>query len=194
MTKAKILLVFAFLIVCAAGVVVGTAVDRHVRPDVMPPERVPFPELKLSAEQQAKMKSIWEPVMRIRHQSFTTRRTLEQQRFDKLLALLTPEQKAEYGKIQADIDRQTKDAEDQIHQATQVADAQMHAILTDAQFAELQKMRKNTPHGMGPPPMGGPPMGGPGMGPSGHHHEHGEHGDRHHMTTYPTTAPSSESL
>jgi cell division protein ZapA (FtsZ GTPase activity inhibitor) len=191
MTKAKILLVLAFIVVCAAGVVVGTAVDRHAHPDIRPvTEPGPAPELGLNHDQQEKLHAIWEPVIVLKREMFGNHRRMEQQRLEKILALLTPEQKAEYVKIQADIDHQNKDVEDQIRLATQKAEAATHELLTPAQLKKLDALRhQHMGHGMGPPDMGGPPpVGMPGMGPPGHHHEHGEH---HRNTTRPTTLPAT---
>lgn len=180
MSKAKVLLVLAFIVVCAAGVVVGTAVDRHARPPA-PPERLGFPELNLSPEQKAKMKEIWNPVMELRGQMFHQRHQLEQQRLEKIQAMLTPEQKTEYLQIQSDFEKQNKQSEDQIREASTKADVQMRAILTEAQIKKLEEMRQKMPHGMGPPGMGPP-----GMGPPHGHHEH------HHSSTRPTTEPATE--
>lgn len=184
MNKAKLLLVLAFMVVCAAGAVVGTAVDRRVRPA---PVVAPFDWL--TPEQAAKMKSIWNPVGDLRRKVFGERRQLEHDRREDFEKLLTPEQLAAYKKIQQDYETKFKTLDDQLHQAAHDADLKSRALLTPEQLAKYDSIRAKmgTP-GMGPPPGFGPA----GMGP------HPRHGDRDRMhssdpTSAPTTAPAPRS-
>jgi Spy/CpxP family protein refolding chaperone len=193
MTKAKVLLVLAFIVVCAAGAVVGTAVDRRVRPPE-PPMGV-WDRLHLTPEQRDQMKQAWDPVSQLRGSSFHKRHQFDQDRFNKIEALLSPDQKSEFKQIQDEFEKENRDLETQMHDAVAKAEAKMRSILTPAQLAELDEARRKMPHdhdhgpGTGPPGMGGPGMGPPGMGPPGHHHDHER--DHHRSSTRPATQPDA---
>ena len=59
MSKARALLVLAFILVCAAGVVVGTAVDRTARPVLAEKPRESYSQkLGLTPEQERQMHDI----------------------------------------------------------------------------------------------------------------------------------------
>lgn len=180
MNKARALLVLAFVAVCAAGAVVGTAVDRQVRPA---PVVAPFEWL--TQEQAKAMKSIWNPVGDLRHKVFAERRQLEHERRDEYEKLLTPEQLAIYKRIQQDYETKFKVLDDQLHQAAHDADVKSRALLTPEQLTKYDAIRaKMGSPGMGPPPGFGPS----GMGSRPHHGDH----DRMHpdATSAPTTAPA----
>ena len=188
MTKAKILLVLAFIVVCAAGVVVGTAVDWRVRPA---PVRGPFDPLHLSHEQEAQVRAAWEQVAQQRGKMFHERRQAEDRRWDAIQKLFTPEQKQQYDQIQNEYHQQTRELEDQLSSAVAQATDKMKTILTPEQFKKWDQMRKD--HGFGHdkhgPSMGTPGMGPPGLGVPGMGLSHGRH---HPSTTRPTTEPSTE--
>lgn len=182
MNKAKLFLVLAFIVVCAAGAVVGTAVDRHVRPVAV---EDPL-HLGLTPEQSSAMKTIWEKVGEVRHKTFGERRQLEHERRDEFEKLLTPEQLAAYKKIQQDYETKFKALDDQFHQAARDADVKSRALLTAEQLPKYDALRaKMGPPGMGPPPGFGPP----GMGPRSHRGDH----DHMHPDSAPTTAPAATS-
>lgn len=174
MNKAKLLLVLAFIVVCAAGAVVGTAVDRRVRPT---PVVAPFDWL--SPEQATAMKGIWAPVGELRRKVYGERRQLEHDRRDEFEKLLTPEQVGLYKKIQQDYEARFKALDDQLHQAEHDADLKARALLTPDQVKRYDEIRAK----MGPPRMGPPGFGPPHM----HHQEHD------HPRSGPTTAPSDGS-
>lgn len=189
MSKAKLLLVLAFVVVCAAGVVVGTAFDRQMRPPIPPvpaPAGGPF-GLNLSPEQQGLMKKIWGNFDVVRHQNFEKRRQFDHDRRAAFEALLTPEQLEQYNKIRADFDAKLKELDDQTHHAADLAVTDSDKILTPEQRARFHATRDRLMHG-GPPGMGGPGM-------SDHHprHDRGA-GDRHRPTSEPTTMPQGETL
>jgi hypothetical protein len=177
MNKAKLLLVLAFIVVCAAGAVVGTAVDRRVRPT---PVVAPFDWL--TPEQAAAMKGIWSPVGELRRKVFGERRQLDHERRDEFEKLLTPEQLTLYKKVQQDYEAKFKALDDQLHQAEHDADAKSRALLTPDQLHRYENVRAKMggSPGMGPPPGFGPP----GMGP----HPHRDHD---HFHSNPATAPST---
>ena len=187
MTKAKVLLILAFVVVCAAGVVVGTAVDRHVHSVGItePPPRGPFPGIDLSADQQKSLRQAWEPVGKFRGEMFHKRHEFDDQRWSAIQALFTPEQKSQFDQIQASYKKQVKELDSELAAKVDAANAATKTILTPEQFKKWTDMRKAHEHGPGhemggpPPGIGGPPM-------------HGRRGDRRHSGG-PTSGPSSDS-
>ena len=145
MSKAKIILVFAFLVVCAAGAVVGTAVDRHVRP--IEEHRGGLPrELGLTSEQEQQMKAIWDGVIQKRMSNFKTRHDEAKQRDTKIRGLLTDDQKSQYDDIVKQYESETAALEDQLHQAEREAEQKTRALLTPEQARKWDEMRKRMTH------------------------------------------------
>lgn len=177
MTKAKLLLVLAFVIVCAAGGVVGTAVDRQLHPPVAVPTPHDPLHLNLTADQQAQMKKIWGTFDETRHKLFVQRREYADDRRAAFEALLTPEQSAQYQKIQSEYDAKVKELDEQARHAGDLAVAESDKVLTPEQRQRFHQMRDRM---HGPPGMGMPR---PRRG-----------GDHHHPTTAPATQPHGDSL
>jgi Spy/CpxP family protein refolding chaperone len=183
MNKAKLLLVLAFVVVCAAGAVVGTAIDRQLHPPMaVSPPHDPL-GIGLTPGQSKQMKAIWSTFNETRHKLFTERRQYGDDRRAAFESLLTPEQQAQYKKIQADYDAKLKELDEQGHQAAEQAYIESDKILTPEQRDKLHKLRDRHGPGMGPPP---------GMGMPRPHHEHG--GDHHRPMTGPATQPHGDSL
>jgi Spy/CpxP family protein refolding chaperone len=145
MSKAKIILVFAFLVVCAAGVVVGTAVDRHVRPVEEHRGGLPH-ELGLTSDQEQQMKAIWDGVIQKRVKNFQLRDDEARQRDSKIRSLLTDQQKSQYDDIVKQYESETSALKDQLHQAERDADQKTRALLTPEQAKKWDDMRKRMPH------------------------------------------------
>jgi Spy/CpxP family protein refolding chaperone len=107
MAKAKLILIGAFLITLAAGGVSGYAIralGRHARsfasdgrrgPDARPIRGHLVDLLQLTAEQEAKMDEIWNP-LRDAHRFRDQRQALREQTETAVRAILTEEQKAKY--------------------------------------------------------------------------------------------------
>lgn len=178
MNKAKLLLVLAFIVVCAAGAVVGTAVDRRVHPMAI---EDPL-HIGLTSEQSAQMKAIWEPVGELRRKTSGERRQLEHERRDEFEKMLTSEQLVVYKKFQQEYEAKFKALDDQLHQAAHDADVKSRALLTPPQLAKYEEIRAK--------------MGPPGFGPAGMGPSHGHHGDHSHSgsMTAPTTAPDGGAI
>src|SRR5665213_2906941 len=154
MSKIKLFLVLAFVMVCAAGAGVGMIVDQRLRPIVPPPDHHPhgpMDQLKLTSDQQGKMQSIWSEVGKLRDQRFKERRELSQNRDKQILALLTATQKADYDKIQESYRSSVKESEDALQKAVHDAEEQTRAMLTPEQLPIYEKVRSR----MGPPGGGG---------------------------------------
>jgi len=178
MSNVKLFLVLAFVMVCAAGAGVGMIVDQRLRLVTPPPEhpRGPMEQLKLTPDQRDKMRVIWSEVGKLREERFRDRRVLSQTRDTQILALLTPDQKAVYDKIQDSYRASVKDAEDSLQKAVHDAEDQTRAILTPEQQAHYEEIRKN----FGVP--GDRRRGG------GRNREH------NHSTTQPATMPAQITL
>jgi Spy/CpxP family protein refolding chaperone len=188
MKKAKVLLVLAFLLVCAAGVVVGTAVNT-ARPQITERPQPEFRDLNLSSEQQKEMHDIWNKFAKQRGPLFQKRHQLDQQREESFRAMLTPEQLSEYEQIQRTFEQQKKECDEEVHKLYRAADDATRQILSPEQQKKLDEVRQRMPHEKHGPGMG-PGMGGPGMGsgmggPPFPHHEH------HRSSTWPSTRPSA---
>jgi hypothetical protein len=148
MSKRRIILLPAFLLVLSAGVVVGKLWTRL-------PAAVPLPgkgpswladQLDLSPEQRQQMDSIWSDTQQKLQKTEEIRRGFDKTRDQAIAALLSPEQRIVYGKIlddfhahRADLD---KDREKLIHDA----EARSRALLTDAQKLKWDAMRTSHPH------------------------------------------------
>ena len=111
MTKARLMLILiaAFTVTLVAGAAAGYAIrsfahrpPRHFaggppRDPGAPPPHNRFPDLKLTAEQDAKMDEIWSAVMRdSRKGQSDQRQALQKQREEAVRAILTEEQKIKY--------------------------------------------------------------------------------------------------
>jgi len=99
-TKARVMLILiaAFAVTLAAGIAAGYAVCSSAN---HAPRR--FPDLKLTAEQRAKMDEIWNAVKRdSRKLQSEQRQALQKQREEAVRAILTEEQKVKYDSVLKD--------------------------------------------------------------------------------------------
>jgi len=144
MRKAKFLLLLAFVMVCAAGAVVGMVVDRRVTAPPPGPRGGPFRALNLTPDQQEKMKSIWSDVVRLREQRFQSYHDLEIKRHQDIADLFSayPELKARYQQIQKDYADQVKELEDHLQQSVRDAEQRTHDILTPEQQKKYDEVRE----------------------------------------------------
>ena len=164
MNKVKFLLVLAFLVVLAAGAVVGMAVDRRLRAESPMPPGPPHPRnpwaqfnSSLTAEQREQMKTIWSEVNKQRDLRFQTRHQLSQKRDQQILEMLTPEERSKYEAIQneyrAEVDQTERNLVDTVHKAEE----QTRAMLSP----EQQKIYDDLRARGGPPGRRGGPHGHP---------------------------------
>jgi Spy/CpxP family protein refolding chaperone len=181
MNKVKFLLVLAFLVVLAAGAVVGMAIDRRLRAavttPVVQPHRGPWNDLSLTPEQQAKWRDIWSEVYKLRDDRFRTRRQLSQKREQEIQQFqqsLTSEQRTQYESIQKEYKEDVDAVEKRLADAVRNAEDQTRAMLTPEQQAKFEKMRERF----------GIPGGRRG----------GQRGERGRPFSSPTTRPAPESV
>ena len=183
MIKAKLLLLLAFVIVFAAGAVVGRVRELHPQPgsQTQPPLKHPHHGpglvslLNLSPAQGEQMKQIWDAFGKEREQIARQFPENDQDRDAAIQGLMTSEQWARYQEIQKQHEQRTHEIREQIQQAFQKADAATRGILSPDQVAILDKMQRE--HG-GRMPMPGGRMPMPG-------------GRRHHPDSRPVESPST---
>ncbi|HEY8751833.1 MAG TPA: hypothetical protein VIM11_27880 [Tepidisphaeraceae bacterium] len=192
MKMTKLLLVVAFLVVMAAGAVVGMALDQKFRiaaqVEVHPQSPTTrrggpmFP--KLSQDQLKLMNEFWAPVAKLRDPRRETFQRLDKERDQAIQDLLTPplqdHLKEQYNAIQARHRQAIDDLETLTREAVTKATEQSRAIMTEEQKKQYDEyLRRFGPRGAAGPGRGGPGRGGPQRG-----------GPRMRPTSGPTTAPA----
>jgi Spy/CpxP family protein refolding chaperone len=161
MTKAKLILIIAFVVTLAAGVVVGFTIRSLPHRPPMPfaggpPPHNHFPDLKLSAEQKAKMDEIWSAVMRdSREIQSKQRQAFQKQREEAVRAILTEEQKVKYDEVLKDYASKMAELGKAREKAFQEAVEKTKLILNAEQrkkYEEWLKSWHEERHPGGPPP------------------------------------------
>jgi hypothetical protein len=193
MKMTKFVMVVAFLIVLAAGAVVGMALDQHFRlnasvaPATPPHTRPSEPRFpKVSPEQHTKIEAIWKKVQDARDQRFVDRGALESKRWQDIQAIFTPAQKEQYDTIESNYRQDVKKVEQGLQDILHGAEDQTRALLTKDQQDQYDKFREWQRHnGRGGPGRGGPGRGGPGRGGPSRGNR-----DRMRPTSGPTSAPT----
>lgn len=151
MSRAKVLLLLAFLLVFAAGAVVGMVREPRGVAQRIEPQHGPFASLNLTPAQREQMKAIWSPVEELHHEMGRRWPQIRQERDQAIAELLTPEQKSRYDQIQQDFGRRTHEMDAQVQQAIHEAEEKTRQILTPEQQTKFEQIRKEhaqRPHGM----------------------------------------------
>jgi Spy/CpxP family protein refolding chaperone len=173
MTKAKIMVIFGFLIAFGAGAVVGIQMQKPsiVAADVpkKPEDRSWLrTELGLTSEQTAQMKAIWDSLHAGGRSHEDRRHRLREERDEAIAALIPPSGMGDYDKVLLVYSDKMNQLGQERDKAFQDAVARTMKILTPEQQAKYQEfMKRRDPNRPGPPGMGGPPPGGFGGGPGG---------------------------
>lgn len=145
MTKARAFLGLAFLLVFAAGVLVGMARQPRVAAEpARSDDRRPWmaKALNLTPAQDEQMKSIWSNVDKLRHDVWEKRRKLDQERQDATLSLLTGEQHLMYDQIHQEYQQHLDELDRQMQQAVADANEKTMHILGAEQQQKFEKMQK----------------------------------------------------
>jgi Spy/CpxP family protein refolding chaperone len=144
MTKVKIIVVVGFLVAFAAGLVLGfESRERTAQPAARQEHRGGWltAELKLTPEQQEKMKTIWSEMPgrggREREDRF---RQLRQQRDEAIKALIRPEDKPRYDQILKDFTDKTNALNRELHDSFQAAIDATKPILNPEQRAKYEQL------------------------------------------------------
>src|SRR5690242_3483161 len=145
MTKAKALLGLAFVLVFAAGVLVG--MSRQPRANAGPAPKSEdhkgflVKALNLTPEQDEQMKGIWSGVEKLRRQVWEKRRKLDQDRQEAILNLLTGEQHLIYDQIHQEYLQHLDEMDHQVQQAVNDANEKTMHILSREQQDKFEKLQ-----------------------------------------------------
>lgn len=175
MTKIKLILIVSFLVTLAAGLASGVLIAHLKRPPPPGPSWLNA-ELNLTATQREQMHQIWSEVMGdMSRQRGDQGRVLRQQRDQKILDLLTPEQRTQYDTIQKEYAAAENELSEQRKKKFDEAVRRTKEMLTPEQATKYDElMQKQRERGRGPGgPRGGRrgPPGGPGGPPDGPPHD-----------------------
>ena len=146
MTKAKALLGLAFVLVFAAGVLVG--MSRQPRANAGPAPKSEdhkgflVKALNLTPEQDEQMKGIWSGVEKLRRQVWEKRRKLDQDRQEAILNLLTGEQHLIYDQIHQEYLQHLDEMDHQVQQAVNDANEKTMHILSREQQDKFEKLQR----------------------------------------------------
>jgi Spy/CpxP family protein refolding chaperone len=146
MSKAKALLAVAFVLVFAAGVLVG--MSRQPRANAGPAPRSDdhkgflVKALNLTPEQDEQMKGTWSGVDKLRRQVWDKRRKLDQDRQEAILNLLTGEQHLIYDQIHQEYLQHLDEMDKQVQQAVSEANEKTRSILTAPQLEKFEKLQR----------------------------------------------------
>jgi Spy/CpxP family protein refolding chaperone len=148
MKKTKLIMIATFLIVFAAGIVMGRSwtAERNSHPRSR--ESWLAKELKLDTEQRKSIEEIWGGVMReSRKAQGERRKALTDKRDAAVLALLSEEQKVEYDRIMAEYEQARAQMTAEREAAFNEAVARTKAILTDEQREKYEQLLTRFPRG-----------------------------------------------
>ena len=168
MTKAKLILIVAFVVTLAAGVALGftlrSLTHHRARPSAVapsdpaaPPPHSHFPDLNLTAEQKTKMDEIWNAVMRnSRKLQEEQRQEFQKQREEAVRAILTAEQQVQYDAVLKDYAHKMEELRKAREKLFQEAVEKTKPILDEAQRKKyeewLKSLREDRHPGGVPPP------------------------------------------
>jgi Spy/CpxP family protein refolding chaperone len=165
-TRMKLLVIGLTVLGLSAGVVAGMLVSRlpataepagagpHGPPGMSP---ALVEQLQLTPQQQDEMKKIWEGVRGDVQQCFQRAQDLQKQRDDKILEMLTPEQKAQFEKISTDYAQRFDSVTQEREHAFQTAVDRTRSLLNDTQREKYDQIIKNRLGRVPPPGTGAPP-------------------------------------
>jgi hypothetical protein len=153
-TRMKLLVVGLTVLGLSAGVVAGMLVARLPVGSDTDSEQVSghgpagmsaalVDQLGLSADQQDKMRVIWEGVRGDVQQCFQQAQDLQAQRDNAVLAILNDEQKSKFQKISIDYGKRFDTLTQQREQAFQKAVDQTRGLLTEDQRGKYDQILKN---------------------------------------------------
>ena len=142
MAKAKLILTFLFVLTLSSGLVAGMLVSRvPVKTPVSAPSRSPLSEaLKLTDDQNEKMRKIWEGVRNNVDDCFTQAQDVQKHRDEAVMKMLTPEQKVSYAKYQQDCSDSLSSLRNRRDTMFQEAVAETKKILTDPQKDKYEEI------------------------------------------------------
>jgi len=143
MTKAKLVLVLAFILVFGAGAVIGMVQQQHHFGHDGPhgPGHL-ADQLGLTSDQQEQMKQIWSAVDASRHDTWEKRRELQKQRDQEIQSLLSTDQKTRFETIAQQYQKSMAELNLEHDTLVQNAVEKTKSILNDAQRLKYDEIRK----------------------------------------------------
>jgi len=179
MKKTKVILVTAFLLVFAAGLVVGR-MSREVRLRAERPDSAVARELGLTAQQREQMRKIWEGMRPLMKQHREARLAARKHREQRVRSLLNEDQLQGYERIDREYQQELKRLDAERRAAFEQAQEKTRAILTPQQQKKFRAFRDRF--------RGGPGRRGPRHGPPPDHN--GRHRKDRDREPPPPPAPS----
>jgi Spy/CpxP family protein refolding chaperone len=138
--RLKLILIAASILALGAGVFAGMAVSRIPASTVVEAPIAPPPDhasiadsLGLTDAQRDQMRSIWEGVRTNVHQTFQEAQTIQKERDDAVVAMLTDSQKARYAALTQQAAEKFAALSSQRDQAFRDGVEKTRKILTDTQ-------------------------------------------------------------
>lgn len=154
MTRAKTLLLIAFVLSFAAGAVFGLAIRFNrvgaseqaapAAPPSKPSERSWLTEqLDLTPQQREQLSGIWSEISSQSGRSYyERRRTLQRERDDAVLSLLTSEQRTERDRLFGEYEQRTEEMERERDRLFKDAVERTKAVLTESQRTKYEQLLK----------------------------------------------------
>lgn len=153
MSRVKIIVTVAFVMALSAGASVGMLMARST--DSRAPRSWMADELGLSSDQRDQLRSIWQDVSRNRQRDWERRHAIEKERNEAIVALLSPEQKAEYDAVLQQSQLELQEISKQRDETQQQAVERTKQILSPSQRSKyeelLQKKRDGKENRRGSP-------------------------------------------
>lgn len=153
MARIKSILIIAFLVVFAAGLMVGMVRGRSTATAVINahPDRASFltAQLNLTPDQEEKMHKIWSEVMKNGPGGGQHVGELDKERDDAIRAMLSEDQKSRYDQIVHEYRAKADAMRAEMHRRIDEAERRTREILTDSQrvkFDEITRERHNRQH------------------------------------------------
>lgn len=144
----RFILFLAFVLVLAAGVVLGQLWGRL--PGQLAPESHPrswlADQLGLNSQQRSQMDAIWAETRKEMSQLGAQRREMEADRKKAIDRLLSPQQKSEYERINQDFQKQRRSLDARRQELMKQADARSKAMLSPEQRATWDKITRQWKH------------------------------------------------
>jgi Spy/CpxP family protein refolding chaperone len=135
--KATIVLLIAYALALAAGTTSGVLAQRLWSPATVPPLAE---QLRLTPSQADTMRKLWEGVSNTADDCYNQAQTIERQRDQALVDLLTDEQKVKFAAVDKGYAKQFADLTARRQAAFQDALTKTKAMLNPEQRAEYEKI------------------------------------------------------
>lgn len=143
-TRTTLVLVLMVVLAAGAGMVADKMISRPAPPQPGPVQRATLSqELALTADQQEKMRLIWEQARENARQYAEDARKFQHEYDDAVMHLLTPEQQARYKELSDQAKKRTDELEQRRKAAFEKAVADTDAILDEKQRAIYQQILRD---------------------------------------------------